>query len=47
VGDIPWIAGQQVIHADNLIAVAQEPLAQMRPDESRSSGYDRYQREFS
>ena len=47
VRDVAATAGQQVVHADDLVAVAEEPLAKMRPDESRATGDDRSQGEPS
>ncbi len=42
-GQVTAAAGQQVVDADDLIAVAQESLAEMRADETRSTGDDRDQ----
>jgi hypothetical protein len=47
VRDVAVTAGQKVIHADHLIAVAQESFAQVRSDEPRSSGDDCSQGDFS
>ena len=38
VGDVPPVAGQQVVDADDLVAVGEEPLAQVRADEPRPAG---------
>ena len=42
--DVSASAGQQIVHADDLVAVAQETLAEMRSDEPRPAGDDRSQR---
>jgi hypothetical protein len=36
--DIFQVAGNQVIHTDDMIALADEPVAQMRPKETGCSG---------
>ena len=45
--DVAARAGQQVVDADDLVAVVEESLAKMRPDEPRPAGDDRSQRASS
>src|SRR5438046_2664245 len=47
VCDVAAIAGQEVVHANDFIAVIQESVAEVRPNESRSSGDDGSQDESS
>ena len=34
VGDVGHVAGDEVVHADHLVAVREEPVGQVRPDEA-------------
>src|SRR5262245_37555054 len=47
VGDVAAIPGQEVVDADDLMAIANEAFAKMRANKSGSARYDRSQAESS
>src|SRR5690606_2078193 len=40
MSDIGCIAGNQVIHCDNLMPLSQKSITQMRPEETGAAGYE-------